>query len=110
MAENLINAPIITNGDMSSALESLPQDLSRIDIYSIQAVWTGSPSGTIKIQVSVNGSTFTDLADSEEAISGAGDFLWVVTDVGYDKMKVVYTPSSGSGTLNVQYNGKGDWR
>jgi hypothetical protein len=106
--ENLYNVLIVTNGDMSASITSTTQDLSKTNGYSVYAKWTGSPVGTIKLQVSVDGTNFVDLAGSTITVSSAGDALWEITTAFYDKVNVVYTRTSGSGTLNVQINGKGD--
>jgi len=108
MAQNLFNIKIITNGDMSGNITSDEIDLSKVDGYAIQADYTGSPTGDIKIQCSVNGSTWADYPSSEVAIPTAtSPILWEITTAFYDKVRVIYTASSGSGTLNVQINVKG---
>lgn len=92
---------IITNGDMSADV-SATQQLNQAFGYSVQAVWTGSPVGTIKLQASIDNVTYIDVANSSQAVSGAGDYFWNVFLVEYPWMKAVYTFSSGTGTLNVQ--------
>lgn len=110
MAQNLYNLQIVTDGNMTSNITSDVVDLSKTDGYAVFAKWTGSPNGTIKIQVSVDGSNYVDLDGSTTAVSGAGDALWEITTAYYDKVRVVFTFTSGSGTLNVHINGKGDFR
>lgn len=108
MSENIFNTPILTNGVMTSTLTSTAMDLSRIDGYAIYAKWTGTPVGDIKLQASVDGTNYIDYPGSDIAITAAGDAIWEVTTAYYDKIRVVYTFTSGTGTLNVQINGKGD--
>ena len=109
--ENIFNYKIVTNGDMSSSITSQDVDLSKAVGYAIYAKWTGATAaGTIKIMVAVNEYDFVDLKDSEQIVAGASDFMWNVRDVFYDKVKVVFTRSGGTGILNVQINGKGDER
>jgi len=108
MKENLFNILVITNGDMSGNLTSSIVDVSKINATVFYAKWTGTPTGSIKLQVSIDDVNWVDLPSSSQATGGAaGDFMWNVTDTNYDKIKLVYTFSSGSGTLNVQANGKG---
>lgn len=105
---NNFNTLVITNGDMSGDLESPSHDMSIIDGFCVQAIFTGSPVGTLEIQVSLNDTDWETLADSSVAVSGAGSEVYNVSRVFYDKMKVVYTATSGTGTLNVQLNTKTD--
>lgn len=105
--QNLFNYKIILNGNMATSLSSTEVDLSKCDGYSIYAKWTGAPVGTIKLTVSLDGTNFVDLSGSETEVSGAGDVLWEVATAFYDKVIVVFTRTSGTGTLNVQCNGKG---
>lgn len=87
---------------------------------AIQAVWTGTPNGTIKLQCSVDpkgitpGESFPtltnpeDIADSSYAITGsAGSFTWNVSEAYFPWIRVVYTNTSSTGTLDVRYNTKG---
>lgn len=108
MAENIYNYKIVTNGDMSSNITSTVVDLSRTDGYSISSSWTGAPAGTIKLQVSIDNILFFDYPSSATVVSGAGSAMWEITTAFYDKVQLVYTRSSGTGTLNAQINGKGD--
>lgn len=113
---------IITDGDMSDDIESIGIDMNQIALGSIQAVFTGSPVGTLKLQFSndivpvpANGAddlasavvNWTDYSGSSQAISAAGDFAWNLTNVGYRWLRLVYVFSSGTGELNASYCGKG---
>ena len=93
---------------MTGNLTSAVTDLSRVDGYAVYAIWTTGPVGTIKLQASVDGVSFIDYPNSETPVNGAGNVIWEVTTAFYDKIRVVYTYTSGTGTLNVQINGKGD--
>lgn len=96
---------ILVNESMASSFESSILALDFVNFFSVQAVFTGSPSGTFKIQVSndVNSSpsNWSDLGDSSQAISAAGDIMWDISSAGYKWAKVVYTRTSGSGTCNA---------
>lgn len=107
MPQNLFNIPIVTNGDMSSDITSDITDLSKVDGYAVYAKWTGTPQGSIKLQVSVDGINYVDLDGSSTVVNNAGEALWEVTTAFYDKVRLVYTSSSSTGTLNAQINGKG---
>ena len=120
---------LLTNGNMATSINSNGEDLNQIFMYSIQAIWTGAPVGSLKLQVSnddvpsapVGNATpgtaqanvssnvvnWTDYTGSTTAVSGPGDFMWIVSDGGYKWVRVVYTATSGTGSLTVEYNGKG---
>lgn len=109
MSENIYNYKIITDADMSSSITSSPSvDMSRTDGYAVYAKWTGAPVGDIKLQASVDNVNFVDIIDSDSPVNGPGDIMWEVTTAFYDKFRVVYTRTSGTGVLNAQINGKGD--
>jgi hypothetical protein len=109
-----IYAPIkiITNGSMAATLTSTAVDLIRTQQYSIQAAWTGSPVGSIQLNVSndiglcANASNWVTYTASIQPVNGAGNFLWNIGFANYNCVEVVYTFTSGSGTLNVIYGGK----
>lgn len=97
---------LCTNCDMSQGLITTGAiDLTYNLNYSIQAVWTGSPVGTIKLQVTNDiggcGPNWSDYSNSSQVVSGAGDFAWIASQASYHCVRVVYTRTSGSGTLNV---------
>lgn len=80
--------------------------------YSIQLVFTGSPVGTFKLQASIDpysgsnptGDTitnWTDVTDSDQAITAAGNHMWNVENAGYTWVRVIWTVTSGTGDLTV---------
>ncbi len=112
---------IVTDGDMSQAtINSIGIDLNQTVLYSVQAVFTGTPTGTLKLQISndvvkvapgtnpsANVVNWSDYTGSSQSISAAGNFTWNCFDVGYRWVRLVYVRASGSGTLNATYCGKG---
>jgi len=104
---------IISACDMSTAtITSTTVDVGRTSQYSIQAVYTGSPVGSIQINASndypCGGATNWTLAPptAAVAVSAAGNNMWNVSYGNYNCLQVVYTKTSGSGTLNVIYGSK----
>lgn len=101
---------IINAAVMNANLASTPVPLLDIYGFAIQAVYTGTPTGTLKLQCSCdpfknNGITppaptnWTDVTDSSTSISSAGSYVWNVTGAFYNFVRVVYTDgSSGSST------------
>lgn len=101
---------------------SEPVWLGHIPYFSIQLVFTGPIVGEFKLQASNDYgrneranisdtdvlANWTDIKDSAQSISAAGSHLWSVADAGYKWVRVVWTVTSGSGTLtSARFNGKG---
>ncbi len=88
---------------------------------AIQAVFTGAPVGTASLQGSCDygnrnpiepaGSSevvnWTDIADSSSPVTGAGTASWNYQGSFYKWIRLVYTSSSGTGTISVRANSKG---
>lgn len=112
------NDPIFTASDASVTQTSVAFPVNQVIGYSAQFVWTGSPVGTIKIQVSDDPGTtasspsqqpthWTDYSGSTISVSGAGNGTFNVNDAFYNWIRFVYTASSGSGTISGILNTKG---
>jgi len=98
---NYINA-----GDMSSDVTGTSQDTEFQEVLSFQFVWTGTPTGTIDIELSNDGSTWTPagLSGSDPAGSAGNAILEIETASKY--ARAVYSSTSGSGSLSVHYSAK----
>jgi hypothetical protein len=116
----LLNEILLQDGDASVDLTSEHGLLAHVLGYSIQAVITGTANGTIKLQGSndpVPDANFQvrqypvvnweDIADSTQAVTGAGTVFYNVADVFYNWVRVIYTSSSGTGTITIRLNTKG---
>ena len=104
------NYPIpLSTTTMNTTITSPACQLYNIYGYAIQIVWTGTPTGTLKLQVSSDPvpqgppnvippfepTHWSDLTDSPFAITAAGDYMWNVYDVMYNWVRLVYTDASG---------------
>jgi hypothetical protein len=76
---------------------------------SLQPIWTGSPIGTLKLQVSNDPVTdeddidnWSDLPNTEIALSGAGDALYEIS-TRFRWYRLSYTFTSGTGSLTATY-------
>lgn len=111
---------LLATSDASINETSLPGLLAHAWGYSIQAIFTGSPVGAIKLQGSsdpVPDANFaaanypvvnwTDIANSSTSVTGSGTVAYDVVKSAYNWVRVVYTASSGTGTITVQYVTKG---
>lgn len=112
---HLFNNPIITNGDMSTTLNSTPSKLNGAASFNIQAIFTGTPVGTFQIRgsndVPLNADipdpdSFTTITDSIQVINGAGSYMINVEIPSYAWVLLQYIPTSGSGTVNARINAK----
>ncbi len=111
---------LLDAGNMAGSLVSKGFDLQEVDTYAIQAAYSGSPNGTLKLQISLdiveagpesdpaaNVVNWNDYTYSALNIASAGGFIWKI-DKGPERwVRLIYTRNSGSGTLNVNVTGKG---
>ncbi len=108
--QSLITAP----QSLSTSFELFPIYMGNIVLCSIQLVFTGSPTGTFKLQCTNDPGNptlpgkvaqssgvvnWTDIDDSSQNITEGGNHTWNVTDIGYLWLRVVYTATSGTGSL-----------
>lgn len=98
---------IITAGDMSQA--SITSDaigIASLDNINIQCIWTGTPSGTFEVDVSLNSTTWNALPPAPTATGAAGSFTLDLNQLGSYYFRLVYTKSGSTGTLNCKAYGK----
>lgn len=118
------NKQIITSAVMNATINSPATDVQQIYGVAIQAEFTATPTGTLKLQASCDPATsynsgngtganpvtnWTDVANSSYAVSASGNYMWNVVDIMYNWIRVVYTDGSGgtsTAVLNVTINAK----
>jgi hypothetical protein len=97
---------------LTSNTNTTTKDVYNCDRYAIQADYTGTFSGSLKLQVSNDEAdsvtNWVDLTGSDIAITSAGSYIWNVKQVGYRAVRVVYTYVSGSVTLSLSFTAKGE--
>lgn len=120
---------LLQNGSMAGTLNSNGKECSDIFVGAIQAEWTGaSAAGTLKLQISTdnvpvdpigvnnpgagvdpagNVINWSDYTGSSTTVAGPGNWTWNLVYVGYKWIRVVFTPTSGTGSLTVTFMGKG---
>lgn len=121
---------ILSSGNMSAAsLASKGLTLDQLFGGSIQAIASSATTarGYLKVQVSNdivplkagtnipvgtdpagNVTNWTDYSNSIISISGNGSHVVNINStIGFNWIRVVYTKISGSGTLNINFMGKG---
>lgn len=91
---------VISAGDITTSPVSASTDASQLLSASVQAVVTGtSPTGTLKLQCSNDGTNWTDLAT--QAVSATGTVLIGKTDLCFSTIRVIFAFTSGTGTVTV---------
>lgn len=96
----LKNLKILDAVLMTSNQESESIDIGEASGYAVHAIWTGTPTGTIKVQGSNDNSNFIDI-DSQAAGGAAGQKLFNLANQMYRYTKVVYTFGSSTGSLTA---------
>jgi hypothetical protein len=123
------NRQIATAVPLNANYNSPYQQLKNIYTYTMSAIITGTPTGTISIQASndpetndTQSNTTTNLpptqlptnwvtiTGSTFAVTAAGETMWNVSYAGYNYVRVQYVDGSGgasTATMTIIYNGKG---
>src|SRR4029077_10198555 len=105
--------PIIINGDMSGNITSSvtiddvttsSYNIDSIRSYCVQAFWSGSaPVGSLSLNGSLDGINFVSVATL--SVSGnTGSDMFNVEFPAYSYVQLVYTFTSGTGTMQASIN------
>lgn len=112
--------PVITNGDMSALLTSSVTILDNVSMLSYAVTWSGTgTTGICSVQVSndyrqgptgtvLNAGTWNTLPLSITptiSTNTGNGFIDIDANAGY-AFRFVYTPSAGTGSMNVIVTGK----
>ncbi len=105
---------IITDGDMSTvSITSAVTGIKYMDNVGLQLNWAGSPVGTFAVQVSADheqdqfgnvtvAGNWIPLTLSPSPSTASGSPVYVdMTQLSAPWIRVVYTRTSGTGTLNA---------
>jgi hypothetical protein len=101
---------VLSAGDASTAsLTSSVTNVQFLDDISYQAIWTGTPTGTLKIQASLNNTDWFDLANTFTSVpAGSASNSGVnLPTIAYPYLRAVYTKTSGTGALTFLICAKG---
>lgn len=87
---------------MAATITSDPISIQRALAAALTVAWTGTPTGTAKLQGSANGLNWDDITGLSQATGGAaGNATWDLAETGLSHVRVVYTRSSGDGALSI---------
>lgn len=103
MATRSINK-VLSGGDMSQAsLTSPVVSLLTTDDVGLQLIWTGTPTGTFDVQVSCDNANWTSvtLSPAPAAAGSASNAYVDLSLLSAPYMRVVYTKTSGTGSLTI---------
>lgn len=93
------SSPTTPSSTMTQSLFSAPFPVSTSTQYLAQAIWTGTPTGTIAIIGSQDGTTFNIPIYSIAAGGTAGSLAYDIFGTSVMWIQITYTFSSGTGTL-----------
>lgn len=105
--------PIIANGVMTgtNTIASTPTSVMNQDAIGIQVSWTGTPVGTITVQVSTDNVTYNTLTFDpvlEQPAGSASGYYINLDSAAFFWVKISYTNASGVGVFNAAICAK-DW-
>lgn len=106
---HLFNTQLVNAQSMGATITSSSISVQEAISYAVQAVWSAgsTPIGTFDLQASNDDINFTSLLDQGAEVTGnTGSIIINVEKPAYGFIRVVYTRTSGSGTLNVKVNAK----
>lgn len=91
---------------MATTITGSSFNIATYGTVAVQAVYSGSPNGTLKLQCSNDNSNWSDISGASSSVSSAGNTVFNLTDAGYAFIRLIYTFVSGSGSLSATVNGK----
>lgn len=105
---------MVVSGDMSGNITSSTTDVINLDKASIYISWSGSsPVGTLTVEATnsdpVDSNSVWRELDFGSAISvsgNTGDHDLIFTELPFRAIRLVYTFSSGTGTLDATISAK----
>lgn len=105
-----VSLTVSSSGAMASTntITSAPMDLLTITGAAFYISWTGTPTGTLSVQGSLDGTNYADIGASisSQPAGGTGSNLLNLVDLMFRYVRVSYTNASGSGTLSVSGSAK----
>lgn len=111
--------PVYINQSMTASSTSIPTNLQSLSEISYDISWTGSPTGAFTVQVSntysqdqkgnvINAGSWNTITLSNSVTAGgsAGSAFINIAELAGLWVRLVYTPSAGTGVLNATVYGK----
>lgn len=99
----------IIDGDLSADIVGNVIDIDNMRLTSVYFKYTGTPEGTLTVEYSDNGVDFYLPTGSSKALTGGpGSFAVWYVDTPATHMRLGYTRTNGTGTVNAWYTLKGE--
>jgi hypothetical protein len=98
----------IVAGDLSADYTSPQTNILYLDNVAVQLIWTGTPTGSFYVQVSLDGSTWNNLIlNPTPAAAGSADSVGLdINQLSFAYMRIKYVSGSGTGTLQGYISAK----
>ena len=98
---------LVVDGDMSGSVTSPSSNILHMDRVGYQISWAGTPVGDFTVEVSNDESTWVELTLSVAvAATGGANDAFIDVETAAKFVRLVYTSSSSTGTLQVHITGK----
>jgi hypothetical protein len=104
---NFIEYNVLANGSMAANITSPSIHIRDVSAATLQANWTGTPSGSLILQISNDELVWTDYSGSTALVSGPGNFAWNMLSAPFPFVRINYLFAGGTGLLNLTLSGKG---
>jgi hypothetical protein len=92
---------------MGASVTGPSTNIMNTDRVGFQIVWTGSPTGDFTVEISNDATTWTEMTLSTPvAAAGSADNAFIDCESAAKYIRLVYTRTSGTGTLNVHITAK----
>lgn len=103
MADCLPIQVMETSRSMGATFNGNAVSVARASSFSVQPVWSGggAPAGTLKLQYSNDNTNWDDISGQTFAVAADGNKMFTVNNVNYNFVRLVYTRTGGTGTLNA---------
>jgi hypothetical protein len=93
--------------DMTATGVTSVTDAGQVTVWSMVFIWTGTPTGAVKVQASPDQTTWTDLPGSSQVTGGTdGSHTVNYSGSGHRYLRGSLDLSSGTISLAVKWTGK----
>jgi len=100
--------PVISAGDMSMNITGPVTNIQYLDNVGLQLVFTGTPTGTFFVDLSLDQTNWTPITFSASPVASgsAGNIYLDMNQLSAPYIRVRYVASSGAGSLNAMITSK----
>lgn len=105
MAGNFSNvSPLVTAVSLTGNYVSPSFRVGEFDKFALLVSLTGTASGTLKLQASIEDSVYIDIPDTKISVSGTDNYLYSMAQFAYKYVRMEYTHSSGASLITATVN------